>query len=58
MFKNLFLHLSVCLCVVAWSVVNIQHSTICLVVFWYGHHLQKVNKSSGVHFQMLFSTIF
>ena len=35
-FKNLFLRLSLCLCVVARSVVNIQPSIGCLVVFsWY-----------------------
>ena len=35
-FKNLFLRLLSCLCVVAQSVVNIQHSIGCLVVFsWY-----------------------
>ena len=35
-FKNPFLRLSVCLCVFARSVVNIQHSLGCLVVFsWY-----------------------
>jgi len=36
-FKNLFLvRLSLCLCVVSRSVVNIQHSIGCLVVFsWY-----------------------
>jgi len=30
-FKNLLLCLSLCLCVVAQSVVNMQHSTCCLV---------------------------
>jgi len=35
-FMNPFLRLSVCLCVFARSVVNIQHSIGCLVVFsWY-----------------------
>jgi len=55
--KNRFLCLSLRLCVVARSVVNIQHSIGCLVVFsWYdviSHHLQKVNKSS-VHTLRLF----
>jgi len=35
-FKNPILRLSACLCVFARSVVNIQHSIGCLVVFsWY-----------------------
>jgi len=35
-FKNPFLRLSVCLCVFARLVVNIQHSVGCLIVFsWY-----------------------
>jgi len=35
-FKNLFLRLSLCLCVVARPGVKIQHSIGCLVVFsWY-----------------------
>ena len=49
-FKNLFLRLSLCICVIAQSVVNIQHSIGCLVVFC----LQKVNKSSVRTFRRFF----
>jgi len=51
-FKNLFLRLSLCLCVVARSIVNIQHSIGCLVVFsWYD---VIVNKSSVRTFRRFF----
>ena len=54
-FKNPFLRLSVCLCVFAWSVDNIQHSIGCLVVFLvWRHHLRKVNKSSVCSFRHFF----
>jgi len=47
-------------CVVARSVVNIQHSTGCLIVCFPGMTslLPKVNRSSGAHFQTFFSKIF
>ena len=43
-------------CVVAQSVVNIQHSTDCLIVCFPGMTslLPKVNRSSGAHFQTFF----
>ena len=40
--------------VIAWSVVNIQYSIGCLVVFLVWHHLQKVNKSSVRTFKRFF----
>ena len=48
-------------CDVARSVVNIQHSTGCLIVCFPGmtSSLPKVNRSSGAHFQtFFFSKIF
>ena len=47
-------------CVVARSVVNIQHSTCCLIACFPGMTslLPKVNRSSGAHFQTFFSKIF
>ena len=47
-------------CVVARSVVNIQHSTGCLIVGFPGMTslLPKVNRSSGAYFQTFFSKIF
>jgi len=47
-------------CVVARPVVNIQHSTGCLIVCFPGMTslLAKVNRSSGAHFQTFFSKIF
>ena len=47
-------------CVVARSVVNIQHPAGCLLVCFPGMTslLPKVNRSSGAHFQTFFSTIF
>jgi len=46
--------------VVARSVVNIQHSTGCLIVCFPGMTslLPKVNISSGAHFQTFFSKMF
>ena len=47
-------------CDVAWSVVNIQHSTGCLIVCFPGMTslLPKVNRSLGAHFQTFFLKIF
>ena len=47
-------------CVVARSVVNIQHPTGCLIVCFPSMTslLPKVNISSGAHFQTFFSKIF
>jgi len=53
--KNLFVRLSVCLCVFARSVVNIQHSIGCFVVLLvWRHHSRKVNKSSVRSFRRFF----
>jgi len=43
-------------CVVVRSVVNVQHSTGCLIVCFPGMTslLPKVNRSSGAHFQTFF----
>ena len=53
-------HSSYAYCDVVRSVVNIQHSTGCLIVCFPGMTslLPKVNKSSGAHFQTFFSKIF
>ena len=57
--KNLFLHLSLCLCVIVRSIVNIQHLVGCLVVFsWYDIITCESKQIIGAQFQMLFSTIF
>ena len=47
-------------CDVARSVVNIQHSTGCLIVCFPGMTSSppKLNRSSGAHFQTFFSIIF
>jgi len=47
-------------CVVARSVVNIQHSTGCLIACFPGMTslLPKVNRSSDAHFETFFSKIF
>ena len=60
-FRNPFLRLSVCLCVFARSVVNIQQSIGCLVVLTcvflvWRHHLRKVNILSVRSFRRFFST--
>jgi len=56
-FKNLFVRLSVCLCVSARSVVNIQHRLFGCVFLVCCHHLRKVNKSLVRSFRCFFSTI-
>jgi len=43
--------------------IDCPHSTLsrlfgCLFSWYVCHHLQKVNKSSGAHFQMLFLTYY
>jgi len=55
-FRNLFLHSSLCLCVVAWSVVNTRHSTGCSLVCFPGmtSSLAKSKQIIGTHFQTLF----
>jgi len=58
--KNLFLRLSLCLCVFARSVVNIQHSTGCVWLCFPGmtSSLAKGKQIIGAQFPTLFSTIF
>ena len=54
-FKNLCLHLSLCLCVIARSVVNIQHSIGMFGCFpGMTASLAKSKQIIGAHFQTLF----